>query len=992
MPPRAEAALLLRPQWILLVVACFVGTVSALQRTECWGPCPSGFRWAFMPTHDTFRFAFLRPPATATQWQASLISDRGDGPALVAEVRGNTTATIAPVGQIWRLPGVVQPGFTYTLRLRLADAANRTVNESAGAFNRSARPWERLELGQDQVVIPPFEPITTTNASEQCCAVTSQHCCVAQVSVVGRNHSVHSAGLWEQVSIAARDASVPVRILASPVALVAVSGNVEHTAAGRMPPAVVASSEVAAVVKASWRAGPLAGTTTAAYDYDGCVKLTIDLEPTTAAVQELTLRVPLHDAEAPLFHTVTDYLREHKAGRLPPGEGEVYNTTDAPRHQLQAPFVPYIWVGGVSRGIAVFSDNTRDWLAAEPTYSITRSNGTLTLHVHLISRGNPLAGAPLTRPRTIVLGMMASPAKPQPTSPVASARAWWPDLAVPFLRRADTVAATLIGNSWYWGTAGNDVGFYPFKHNESIYHQLTQARGTGEFDVETWFSSQWAPLYAKDCQEHHRRCPQCPNASSCSFDQHEIEASIGCAASDVKQAFHDERSGSHNLVFPYTNPQSVQWDEDTAEFMDEWTSYDITDPRWEHPTDSSMTVYGSPDAGFRRTHLNWTVGNASQGRWQMSQYYRDPVRSYADMALWYQTKMASWADGVYYDNTFLTASFNLVPGPGWVDPDVTQHDGSPIVHDGVNLWAWRDFMRRTAVMQSTTLGRRQSRIYVHKTNVNIIPLLSWATISYDWEWRDSAAGQGGLCEQDVQTRNLIGCDEHGSCNDTGFILAQTSGEQTGTVPIAIGSGLRGPNCTQRPDLPAGDMCLQWLYRTHYATTIVHEVRPQCPLYSVDLAGRVNFSCARRIPGSPDGRFEETPAVCNISNILIDHGYADQSCTVYRFWDKPLPVSISAVANLSSTNVTMVLPLLVRCQVADLNSGSKMVRVLGFFSSFGPGGMVEVAFDRASLGLTSTASAVDAETGASIEKVGDATFRFRLDRHSFRIVVVKADGE
>ena len=336
-----------------------------------------------------------------------------------------------------------------------------------------------------------------------------------------------------------------------------------------------------------------------------------------------------------------------------------------------------------------------------------------------------------------------------------------------------------------------------------------------------------------------------------------------------------------------------------------------------------------------------------------------------------------------------------MPGPGWIDPDRKQHDGTPIVHDGVNLWAWRDFMRRTAVMQSTALGRRESRIYVHKTNVNIIPVLSWATISYDWEWRDSPPGSGGLCEQDVQTRNQIGCDDHGMCNDTGFILAQTSGEQTGTVPIAIGSGLRGPNCTQRPDLASGDSCLQWLYRTHYATTIVHEVRPQCPVYSVDSAGRVNSSCARRIPASPDGRFEETPAVCNISNILVDNGYADPSCKVMRFWDKMLPVTIAAVANLTTTNVTMVLPLLVRCEVTDGSSldslgGDKVTRVLAFFSSFGPGGMVEVAFDRASLGLTRSATATDAETGASVEKVGDAKFRFRLDRHNFKVVVVKTD--
>ena len=148
-------------------------------------------------------------------------------------------------------------------------------------------------------------------------------------------------------------------------------------------------------------------------------------------------------------------------------------------------------------------------------------------------------------------------------------------------------------------------------------------------------------------------------------------------------------------------------------------------------------------------------------------------------------------------------------------------------------------------------------------------------------------------------------------------------------------------------------------------------------------------------GVADGRFEETPAVCNISNILIDNGYADPSCKVIRFWDKALPVTIAAVANLTTTNVTMVLPLLVHCEVTDGSSrdslgGDKVTRVLAFFSSFGPGGMVEVEFDRVSLDLTSSATATDAETGASVEKVGDAKFRFRLDRHNFRVVVVKSN--
>ena len=68
---------------------------------------------------------------------------------------------------------------------------------------------------------------------------------------------------------------------------------------------------------------------------------------------------------------------------------------------------------------------------------------------------------------------------------------------------------------------------------------------------------------------------------------------------------------------------------------------------------------------------------------------------------------------------------------------------------------------------------------------------------------------------DVQTRNRIGCDDNGQhCNDTSFILAQTAGLQAGNIPIAISSGLRGPNCTARPDL-FGTNCTAWLMKTQY---------------------------------------------------------------------------------------------------------------------------------------------------------------------------------
>ena len=57
-------------------------------------------------------------------------------------------------------------------------------------------------------------------------------------------------------------------------------------------------------------------------DFDGCIKMTVELAPTSAPVRSLALRVPLRMSrfEANLMHSVTDQIRIHYAGSIPTGE------------------------------------------------------------------------------------------------------------------------------------------------------------------------------------------------------------------------------------------------------------------------------------------------------------------------------------------------------------------------------------------------------------------------------------------------------------------------------------------------------------------------------------------------------------------------------------------------------------------------------------------------------------------------------------------------
>ena len=76
----------------------------------------------------------------------------------------------------------------------------------------------------------------------------------------------------------------------------------------------------------------------------------------------------------------------------------------------------------------------------------------------------------LNKTRTITFGFMAAPAKPQPTSqnsantgPVPARANWPPGLRV--TKSGEQSSLDLIANSAYWGTAGNDNGFYPWNKN-----------------------------------------------------------------------------------------------------------------------------------------------------------------------------------------------------------------------------------------------------------------------------------------------------------------------------------------------------------------------------------------------------------------------------------------------------------------------------------------------------------------------------------------------
>ena len=73
----------------------------------------------------------------------------------------------------------------------------------------------------------------------------------------------------------------------------------------------------------------------------------------------------------------------------------------------------------------------------------------------------------------------------------------------------------------------------------------------------------------------YHRCSVCKPAWSCNYEVEQDRGAINYAFDRVREAAMAERT---EFVMPYTNPQSIVWNEDTAQFLDEWTQFDMYVP------------------------------------------------------------------------------------------------------------------------------------------------------------------------------------------------------------------------------------------------------------------------------------------------------------------------------------------------------------------------------------------------------------------------------
>lgn len=388
------------------------GTV-LYHRDVKWQTKPKGTGWAPMgdaPPEEAVRFDFeFHPTPVAARWRVEFAGMKGreDVKAVRLEIaptnagaRAVYTAMAQPEAGTFAVPvrtetikGLRDGIYEARVYVDAGEPADKPVKTTLFGY-RTDFPWLNNTIGEDDIVIPPFTPMTVEGLT---------------VKTVLREHTLTGNGLWEQVTAEGRP------LLTGPMRIEVVRGGKVEVAEGKAK--IGASKPTAVEASSEWKTAAVTGRTQMTMEYDGCAKVTLTLEPADdQPVDALRLVIPLADKEMPLMHAVGDGIRFNYAGAVAKGEGKVWGSDKASRNQLLGTFLPYLWVGGESRGLCWFAGNDRDWILdpeeKNPALELRRRGEALELVVNLVQ-----VPAALGRTRTIVFGLMATPARPMPENP-----------------------------------------------------------------------------------------------------------------------------------------------------------------------------------------------------------------------------------------------------------------------------------------------------------------------------------------------------------------------------------------------------------------------------------------------------------------------------------------------------------------------------------------------------------------------------------------------
>ena len=535
--------------------------------------------FAYFPSHDTLKVK-VNVGGLESKAQVSAVNlevrSKGDPTGIASTTMPSLKNDATQID--WKLPKLAEGAYELIVKL---DGV--PVDRQVCEFVRHRFEWEGNTLGKSDIVLPGFEPIRVKGNT---------------VSTVLREHEMNGLGLWDQI----RSQGTP--LLKGPMRLEVQTGGKTLQAEGHGLKFTEAA-ETRLVSQTSLSVGPLVGTATSEWDYDGLMWWRLTLAPTTETIDAVTLVVPLNDQLAPLFHECTDGVRFNYAGFTPPGEGQVWNSTKAAKNSILGSHVPYIWLGGEERGLSVCGENDRGWITDPkvPCQEIVRkADGTLELRLHLIATPSKI-----DQPREIQVGFQATPVKPMP----ANWRVWSISGRTKNLP-ASALQQVFLGSGMYWGTVTPCEDVYPRDQDFSIYDKFAETRRSGQIDQQ--FVEDWLKRYKTGTDYDQGYRPH-------------IQSGFGTM------------SGKPQNVLLYTNGRGARFDTPEGQtFIDEWHA-DAFPPR-KYGYGTGVWYDMDPVESFR-DYAMW----------------------------YYKKMFTTFADALYWDDVYLRGNFDTVGTHAYELPD-----------------------------------------------------------------------------------------------------------------------------------------------------------------------------------------------------------------------------------------------------------------------------------------------------------------------------------
>ena len=437
---------------------------------------------------------------------------------------------------VFRFPVPAAAG-KYRFGMKFPDFKGKNFYPNAFSLKKRTFPWLGAGIGSDKIVLPPFEPLKADGA---------------KVKLLLSCVKLNSSGIWDEFEAENKT------MLASPMYFEAqLNGKVERFDAGELSaPAVEAQGYALNYTFASRSASGIELGGTSRWEYDGFQWLKMQLSGKVKQIDRLTLCIPLKDSEAPLFHVVSNFIRKNPAGRIPVGSGIVWDGTKLPRvnaqgvETLHPQGVPYIWLGGPSRGLSCFTESNSGYALdrKKSAVRLIRKDGVMTLEWDFINIPTVLG----KNARKFEFGLMPTPVKrvdPQLNQYTHDAYG----VGARGMKNFTFVARQLMGFT-YWPHE-------PYNQDFTLFRAACRAVRNGGKDNMKADLDHWMKSYGKQVFDEMSRVPSAGNIPT-HYDN--VRVSYWRAQMDKPE----RRPG---VPYKYSDPKLMWMFEDIPEyFRAEW--------------------------------------------------------------------------------------------------------------------------------------------------------------------------------------------------------------------------------------------------------------------------------------------------------------------------------------------------------------------------------------------------------------------------------------